>query len=86
MEALVRRPYCGRRTRSWRQEFGDTLRGDVIPKEKEGDWNMMRLGRSNPNSDLHPGALGALSGQGRWNSVESVPENVFDGMAEDNFV
>lgn len=86
VEALVRRPFCGRRTRSWRTEFSDNLRGDVIPKNMNNNWSMMRLGRTDPTKDLHPGALGTMSSTtGLWNSVETVPENVFDGLEEQQF-
>jgi len=84
-EALVRRPYCGRRTRSWRTEFSDTLRGDVVPKSKDaGGMGMMRIGRADPDKDLHPGALGQMSGlSGRWVSEENIPDNAFDHLDEE---
>lgn len=84
-EALVRRPYCGRRTRSWRTEFSDTLRGDVVPKSKDaGGMGMMRIGRADPDKDLHPGALGQMSGlSGRWVSEENIPDNAFDDLDEE---
>ena len=83
IEALVRRPFCGRRTRSWRTEFSDTLRGDVIPKQRNNDLGMMRLGRSDPTKDLHAGALGQVSGlNGRWVSTENIPDNLFDDVFE----
>jgi hypothetical protein len=79
IENLARRPFCGRRTRSWRTQFSDPLRGDVVPKQSNKNWNMMRLGRSDPSKDLHPGALGPVSGMdGRWLAEEDVPENTFD--------
>ena len=62
VEYIIRRPYCGRRTRSWRTAFSDTLRGDVVPKG-QSSWNVMRIGRSDPAVDLHPGALGPMSGK-----------------------
>ena len=81
VEALVRRPFCGRRTRSWRTEFSDNLRGDVVPKNLNNELGMMRIGRSDPSIDLHPGALGQVSGiNGRWLSTESVPDNAFDDV------
>lgn len=84
LEALVRRPYCGRRTRSWRTEFSDSLRGDVVPRNVTNTLGMMRLGRSDPTKDLHPGALGQMSGrEGQWLSDESVPDNAFDDLDED---
>jgi hypothetical protein len=80
VEALLRRPACGRRVRSWRTENSDTLRGDTIPKTVSS-WGLMRLGGSNPAIDLHPGALGALSGmEGRWISEENIPDNTFDDL------
>lgn len=85
-EALVRRPFCGRRTRSWRTEFSDTLRGDVVPKNTEqgGGMGMMRIGRADPTKDLHPGALGQMSGlSGRWVSEENLPDNAFDDLEDD---
>lgn len=85
LEALIRRPFCGRRVRSWRTQFSDSLRGDVIPKNKDNSWSMMRIGRSDPMVDLHQGALGPLSSTGRWVSDENVPENTFDDMFEENF-
>lgn len=75
VQTLLRRPPCGRRVRSWRTENSDTLRGDVVPNNPSS-WGMMRSARSNPQADLHPGALGQLSGSGRWNSTELLPENV----------
>ena len=79
VEALVRRPFCGRRTRSWRTEFSDSLRGDVIPKQKVNHLGLMTIGRSDPQVDLHPGALGQVSGlNGRWVSTEMIPENLVD--------
>lgn len=80
IETLTRRPYCGRRNRSWRQAFSDQLRGDPIPKHtSKGTWNMMRVGHSDPFVDLHPGALGTISGnEGRWNAEQAVPANFYD--------
>lgn len=75
VQTLLRRPPCGRRVRSWRTENSDTLRGDVVPNNPSS-WGMMRSARANPQADLHPGALGQLSGTGRWNSTELLPENV----------
>lgn len=86
VEAMVRRPYCGRRARAWRTAFSDTMRGDVVPKNLDnGSMGMMRIGRMDPSVDLHPGALGPLSGlSGAWVSEENIPENVFeDQMAYD---
>lgn len=81
VESLVRRPFCGRRTRSWRTEFSDNLRGDVVPKMLNNNLGIMRVGRSDPSIDLHPGALGQMSGSnGRWLSTQSVPENAFTDM------
>ena len=80
VEALLRRPACGRRVRSWRTENSDTLRGDVIPKNASS-WGLMRMGRNNPTVDLHPGALGALSGmEGQWLSEENIPDNTFSDL------
>jgi hypothetical protein len=80
VEALLRRPACGRRVRSWRTENSDTLRGDVIPKNVSS-WGLMRMGRNNPTVDLHPGALGALSGmEGQWLSEENIPDNAFSDL------
>ena len=78
VEALLRRPACGRRVRSWRTENSDTLRGDAVPKTVSS-WGLMRMGGSNPAIDLHPGALGTLSGMsGKWLSDENVPDNAID--------
>lgn len=84
VEALVRRPYCGRRARSWRTAFSDTMRGDVVPKNLDkGGMGMMRVGRSDPSVDLHPGALGPMSGlSGRWVSEENIPDNLFDDITD----
>lgn len=77
VETLLRRPQCARRIRSWRQENSDYLRGDVQPRASQGSTNLMRSAKSNPEIDLHPGALGPLSGmQGRWLSEEGLPGNV----------
>lgn len=77
VEALLRRPACGRRVRSWRTENSDTLRGDPVPKNTSS-WGMLRAGRSNPLIDLHPGALGPMSGlQGMWLQAESMADNAF---------
>ena len=82
VESIVRRPYCGRRSRSWRTAFSDILRGDVVPKG-QSSWNMMRIGRSDPAVDLHPGALGTMSGlSGQWVSDADVPENAFEDFPE----
>ena len=82
VEALLRRPACGRRVRSWRTENSDTLRGDTVPKTVSS-WGLMRLGGSNPAIDLHPGALGALSGmEGKWISEENIPDNAFDDLLD----
>lgn len=80
IETLVRRPFCGRRARAWRTAFSDTMRGDVVPKNvKDDKFGMMRIGRRNPDVDLHQGALGPLSGRsGAWLSDENIPENLFD--------
>lgn len=86
VEALVRRPFCGRRTRSWRTEFSDNLRGDVVPKNTNNSWSMMRIGRTDPSKDLHPGALGTMSGlSGQWVSEKIVPENVFEDVIDDMY-
>lgn len=78
VEALLRRPNCARRVRSWRTENSDTLRGDVIPKNASS-WGLMKTGRSNPAVDLHPGAMGFMSGlQGQWLSEENIPDNAVD--------
>lgn len=75
VEALLRRPQCGRRVRSWRTENSDTMRGDAVPKGVSA-WGLMRMGRQNPEKDLHPGALGPMSGlQGKWLAEEIVPDN-----------
>ena len=80
VEALLRRPACGRRVRSWRTENSDTLRGDAVPKTVSS-WGLMRMGGSNPSIDLHPGALGTLSGMsGKWLSEENMPENAIDDL------
>lgn len=80
IETLVRRPYCGRRARAWRTAFSDTMRGDVVPKNlNQGQYGMMRIGRRDPKVDLHPGALGPMSGlSGAWVSEENLPDNLFD--------
>ena len=80
IENLVRRPSCGKRRRGWRTEFSDIMRGDVIPKNVNQDgFGMMRIGRKDPRVDLHPGALGPLSGRsGAWVSEENIPGNMFD--------
>ena len=78
VETLLRRPVCSRHVRSWRTENSDYLRGDVIPKTTDG-WGVLKLGRHNPTMDLHPGALGPMSGmEGKWLSVGNVPSNLFD--------
>lgn len=83
VESIIRRPYCGRRTRSWRTEFSDTLRGDVVPKGPSS-WSMMRVGGADPAVDLHPGALGPMSGlSGQWVSDADIPDNTFDDFPED---
>jgi hypothetical protein len=80
VEALLRRPACGRRVRSWRTENSDTLRGDAVPKTVSS-WGLMRMGGSNPAIDLHPGALGTLSGMsGKWLSEDNTPENAIDDL------
>jgi hypothetical protein len=77
VETLLRRPQCARRIRSWRTENSDYLRGDVRPRGTQGSSNLMRSAKSNPEIDLHPGALGPLSGMsGRWLSEEGLPGNV----------
>lgn len=77
VEALLRRPTCGRRVRSWRTENSDTLRGDPVPKTTSS-WGMLRAGHSNPQIDLHPGALGPMSGmQGQWLQAEPMADNAF---------
>jgi hypothetical protein len=78
VETLLRRPACSRRVRSWRTENSDFLRGDVIPKTVDG-WGVLKLGRHNPNVDLHPGALGPMAGlQGKWLSIGNIPSNLFE--------
>lgn len=78
VETLLRRPACSRRVRSWRTENSDILRGDVIPKSNDS-WGVLKMGRNNPMVDLHPGALGPMSGMdGQWNSEENVPSNIFE--------
>lgn len=78
VETLLRRPACVRRVRSWRTENSDILRGDVIPKTVDG-WGVLKIGGHNPSIDLHPGALGPMSGmEGQWLSDENVPSNLFD--------
>jgi len=78
VETLLRRPACSRRVRSWRTENSDILRGDVIPKSNDS-WGVLKMGRNNPLVDLHPGALGPMSGMvGQWNSEENVPSNIFE--------
>ena len=81
LDKALRREFCKTRTRTWRQEYGDTFRGDNIPKAKPStDWGMMKLGNSDPSLDLHPGAMGPLSGmKGKWNS-DSIPVNTIDDM------
>jgi hypothetical protein len=82
VEALLRRPHCARRVRSWRTENSDTLRGDVIPKSTSS-WGMMKAGRTNPAIDLHPGAMGLMSGlRGQWLSEENIPDNVIEDATE----
>ena len=77
VETLLRRPHCGRRVRSWRTENSDYLRGDVRPKPRQGSTNLIRSAKNNPEVDLHPGALGPLSGlAGRWLSEENLPANL----------
>ena len=76
VENLLRRPFCGRRVRSWRAEYGDFIRGDVQPRGDNASSNLIRSAKNNPLVDLHPGALGPISGlNGAWNS-ESVPGNL----------
>lgn len=76
VETLLRRPHCGRRVRSWRTENSDFLRGDVRPKPQRGT-NLIRSAKSNPEVDLHPGALGPMSGlSGLWLSEENLPGNL----------
>lgn len=78
VDTLLRRPACVRRVRSWRTENSDILRGDVIPKTVDG-WGVLKIGRHNPAIDLHPGALGPMSGmEGQWLTEENVPSNLFD--------
>lgn len=85
IETLLRRPQCTRRIRSWRQENSDVLRGDVVPKTTTNSWGLMRMGRTNPSVDLHPGAMGTMAGlQGRWLSEEGVPDNAIPD--DDSFV
>ena len=80
VETLLRRPPCGRRVRSWRTENSDFLRGDVRPKSKSGNTNLIRSAKNNPEIDLHPGALGPMAGmQGLWLS-EDLPGNIFQDM------
>lgn len=77
IENLLRRPYCGRRVRSWRTENSDFMRGDVRPRATNGSSNVIRSAKNNPDVDLHPGALGPMAGMnGLWNSEENVPGNV----------
>lgn len=79
VENLLRRPFCGRRVRSWRTENSDYLRGDVRPRVNKGSSNLIRSAKSNPEIDLHPGALGPVAGMhGRWTSEENVPANIFE--------
>lgn len=83
IEALLRRPHCGRRTRSWRTENSDIIRGDVIPKSNTTSWGLMGVGGKNPDVDLHPGALGPMAGlQGKWLAEENVASSIFDGNAD----
>lgn len=79
-DKISRRPFCTRKTRSWRTQFSDNLRGDVRPLHKN-NWNIMRPQRANYDVDLHQGALGTVSGHGRWDSDIQVPENYFDDIA-----
>lgn len=82
VEALLRRPQCGRRVRSWRTENSDTLRGDVVPRNTSS-WGMLRAGHSNPQIDLHPGALGPMAGlQGQWLQAEPIADNAFDDLPQ----
>jgi hypothetical protein len=79
-DKISRRPFCTRKSRSWRTEFSDQLRGDVRPVHKN-NWNIMRPQRANYDIDLHNGALGTVSGHGRWDSDIQVPDNFFDDVA-----
>lgn len=82
VEALLRRPPCGRRVRSWRTENSDYIRGDVVPRAQGQSTNLVRSAKNNPNVDLHPGALGPMAGmQGQWLSEENIPENLFEDTA-----
>lgn len=79
IEALLRRPQCTRRVRNWRQENGDILRGDAVPKNTTNSWGLMRTGRHDPQVDLHPGAMGTMSGMnGRWLTAEDTPDNAIE--------
>jgi hypothetical protein len=79
-DKISRRPFCTRKSRSWRTEFSDQLRGDVRPVHKN-NWNIMRPQRANYDIDLHSGALGTVSGHGKWDSDIQVPDNFFDDVA-----
>jgi hypothetical protein len=79
IEKLLRRPYCGRKVRSWRVENSDPVRGDIVPRGGRVSSNIMRSAKGNPDIDLHPGALGPLAGKsGMWLSDENIPGNMFD--------
>lgn len=74
LETLLRRPQCARRVRSWRTENSDILRGDPIPRNTSSFG--MQVNHS-VEADLHPGAMGLLSGMsGQWLSEENVPDNL----------
>jgi hypothetical protein len=81
IEKLLRRPYVTRRVRSWRTENSDILRGDVRPVVTTASTNILRSAKSNPDVDLHPGALGPLAGKaGLWLSEADVPDNVVEDI------
>jgi hypothetical protein len=81
IEKLLRRPYITRRVRSWRTENSDILRGDVRPVVTAASTNILRSAKSNPDVDLHPGALGPLAGKaGLWLSDADVPDNVVEDV------
>ena len=77
LDRISRRPFCSQRTRSWRTQFSDHLRGDVRPLH-QNNWNIMRPMRSNYTLDLHAGALGTVSGYGKWDAKGGVASNYFD--------
>lgn len=76
VDTLLRRPHCTRRVRSWRTENSDILRGDPRPAKSLVSTNVLRSAKGNEQVDLHPGALGPMSGLGRWLSEENLPGNL----------